>query len=352
MGGTHHVSPRWVRSPRFWVSTVTLLLVAGIVIAAWPTMVDAARSLPLANPWIMALLVPVQLASFAVTGEALFAYLRARGELRGMRPLTAMRMSLEFNFANHMLPSGGAAGITYASWKLAGMGVPAARGTLAQLARFAVTFVSFSIMLLAAATWLLASGQGTPAVLWSAAGVGALALGATGGGALLLRRRRPLHRVAGVVVRVANWGAHIVGRPAGVRTETVVRFFDGLHVELREILRDPRALRAPFAWSFLVHVCDAGLFWIALAAFGLRADPALVFVAYGLAIVASMIVTTPNGVGAYEVVMIGLLVAGGLPSVLTVAAITLARAILLVGTIVFGWAFYQHSVARGGRRGP
>ncbi|WP_396453273.1 YbhN family protein [Leucobacter aridicollis] len=334
------------------MSTVTLILVAGIVIAAWPTMVDAARSLPLANPWIMALLVPVQLASFAVTGEALFAYLRARGELRGMRPLTAMRMSLEFNFANHMLPSGGAAGITYASWKLAGMGVPAARGTLAQLARFAVTFVSFSIMLLAAATWLLASGQGTPAVLWSAAGVGALALGATGGGALLLRRRRPLHRVAGVVVRVANWGAHIVGRPAGVRTEPVVRFFDGLHVELREILRDPRALRAPFAWSFLVHVCDAGLFWIALAAFGLRADPALVFVAYGLATVASMVVTTPNGVGAYEVVMIGLLVAGGLPSALTVAAITLARAILLAGTIVFGWAFYQHSVARGGRRGP
>ncbi|GAA1316398.1 hypothetical protein ACFSWE_14835 [Leucobacter albus] len=50
--------------------------------------------------------------------------------------------------------------------------------------------------------------------------------------------------------------------------------------------------------------------------------------------------------------MIGLLVAGGLPSTLTVAAITLARVILLLGTIVFGWALYQHSVARGGRRDP
>lgn len=340
----------WARSPRFWISATTLCLVAGIVVTAWPTVLDAARSLPLVNPWIIALLVPLQLLSFAVTGEALFSYLRARGELRGMRPLTAMRVSLEFNFANHMLPSGGAAGITYASWKLAGMGVPAAKGTLAQLARFAVTFVSFSIVLLAAAIWLVSSGQGTPLVMWSAAGVGALALAVTGGGVLLLRRRRPLHRLAGVVVRVANWGGRILGRPAGVRMETVVRFFDGLHVELMEILRSPRALRAPFAWSFLVHACDAGLFWVALAAFGMRADPALVFVAYGLATVVSMVVTTPNGVGPYEVVMIGLLASGGLPNALVVAAITLARVILLVGTIVFGWAFYQHSVARGGRQ--
>lgn len=131
-----------------------------------------------------------------------------------------------------------------------------------------------------------------------------------------------------------------------------MRFFDGLHLELRALLAEPRTLLPPFAWSFLLHLCDAGLFWVALASIGVLADPALVFVAYGLATVASMVITTPNGVGAYEVVMIGLLVAGGMPSTLTVAAITLARVILLLGTIVFGWAFYQHSVARGGRRDP
>lgn len=339
----------WYRSPRVWISALTALIVAAIVAAAWPTVVEAFRSLPLVNLWVLALLVPVQLASFAVTGEALFSFLRARGELRGMRPLTAIRMSLEFNFANHMLPSGGAAGITYTSWKLAGLGVAPAKGTLAQLARFAVTFVSFSVLLLAAAVWLMASGQGTSVVLWSAAGVGALAVGAVGGGALLLLRRRALHRFAWGVAGLANRAGRIVGRPGIVRPASLLRFFDGLHVELRAILEQPRTLLQPFAWSFVLHICDAGLFWIALASIGLRADPALVFIAYGLATVTSMVVTTPNGVGAYEVVMIGLLVAGGLPNALVVAAITLARAILLVGTIVFGWAFYQHSIARFGR---
>lgn len=340
---------RWYLSPRVWISILTALLVVAIVVAAWPTVLEAFRSLPLVNPWIMALLVPVQLASFAVTGEALFAFLRARGELRGVRPLTAIRMSLEFNFANHMLPSGGAAGITYTSWKLSGMGVAPAKGTLAQLARFAVTFASFSILLAAAAVWLIASGQGTPSALWAAAGVGTLAVAGTTAGVLLLRRRRALHRLAGGVARVVNGAGRLVGRPQAVRPQTLVRFFDGLHVEVRAILAQPRTLLAPFAWSFVLHICDAGLFWIALASFGLHADPALVFIAYGLATVTSMVVTTPNGVGAYEVVMISLLVAGGLPSALAVAAITLARAILLLGTIVFGWAFYQHSVARSGR---
>src|SRR5690606_4284057 len=144
-----------------WVSIVTAVLVAVIIWQAWPNVVDAWHSLSKVNLWIFALLLPVQLASYAATGEALFSYLRSRGELHGMRPLTAMRMSLEFNFANHMLPSGGAAGIAYTSWKLSTLGVPPSRGTIAQLAKFGVTFISFSAMLAVAGVSLLTSGHGS-----------------------------------------------------------------------------------------------------------------------------------------------------------------------------------------------
>lgn len=343
------MKPPWYRSLRFWVSAITFALVGVIVYAAWPTMVEAFHSLSQVNLWVLALLVPVQLASFTVTGESLFSFLRARGELQGMHPFTAMRMSLEFNFANHMLPSGGAAGLTYTSWKLSSLGVAPAKATLAQLARFALTFVSFSLVLLAATIWLIASGQSSPPVLWSALGVGVLSVGVTLGGTILFRNRRALHRFAGFVTRVANGAGKLIGKPALVDPITIVRFFDGMHLELRAITEQPRALVTPFAWSFLIHVFDAGLFWVALAAFGIYADPALVFVAYGMSTVVSMVITTPNGVGAYEIVMIGLLVSGGLPNATVVAAITLARAVLLAGTIAFGWIFYQHSISRAGR---
>ena len=343
---------RWLRSPRFWLSAISLVLVAAVVIAAWPTVVDAFHRIDQMDPWVMSLLIPVQLASYAATGASLFSYLRARGELRGMHPLTAMRMSLEFNFANHMLPSGGAAGITYTSWKLSTIGISPAQGTLAQLARFAVTFVSFSLLLACAGVWLISSGRGTPVVLGVAAGVAVLAIGGTAGGALLLRRRRTLQRAAHALARAINWVGRLGTRAQIVSPGWLVRLADGLHREYRAVALQPRALRAPFAWSFLVHVCDAGLFWIALWAFGVVADPALVFVSYGVATVASMVVTTPNGVGAYEVVMVGTLVAGGLTGGAVVAAIAVARVILLLGTVAFGWVFYQHSLARAGRSAP
>lgn len=327
-----------------WISIVTAVLVAVIIWQAWPNVVDAWHSLSQVNLWIFALLLPVQLASYAATGESLFSFLRARGELRGMHPLTAMRMSLEFNFANHMLPSGGAAGIAYTSWKLSTLGIAASRGTIAQLAKFGVTFLSFSIMLAVAGIHLLISGGGSTSVLWAAAGIGVLALVGVTLGVWIFGRRRLLHRVAGVVLRVARWGMRVLRIRKTLEAVTLVRFVDGLHLEVREIIAQPRTLVTPFLWSFVVNACDAALFWIALASFGVYPDPALVFVAYGVATVASMIIVTPNGVGAYEVVMVATFVSGGLDPSITIAAIVLARAVLLLGTIVFGWGFYQHSV--------
>lgn len=338
----------WHRSIRFWVSLVTAGAVGLIVWGAWPTILEAAASLADVTPWILALLLPCQLLSFALTGEVLFSFLRARGELKGMHPLAGVRMSLEFNFANHMLPSGGAAGIAYTTWKLGTLGVPASRGTIGQLARFGVTFVSFSVLLAVAAASLAIAGTGSAAVYGIAGAVGGLAVVATVAGVLLLRRRRMLHRFAGFVVGAVNRAARIARVKRRLPLIPVIRFLDGAHVEVREITRDPRALVVPFLLSFGVNAADAGLFVIALLAFDLPADPALIFVAYGIATVASMIIVTPNGVGAYEVVLIATLVAGGLVAGPTTAAIVMARTILLIGTIVFGWGFYQHSVATAG----
>lgn len=340
--------PPWYRSLRFWTSVITAVIVALIVWSAWPTVVDAAKSVGRVNPWILALLVPLQLASFAATGEVLFSFLRSQGEMRKMHPLTAMRMSLEFNFANHMLPAGGSAGLAYSTWKLNTLGVGASRATFAQLARFAVTFASFLFLLIVSAGWLILSGHSDPGVLLLAGGVGTLAVVITIGGVILLRRRRMLHRFAGVVSRIVGLLSRLTRKPRALDTVTLVRFFDGLHLELRGLLSRPRRLVAPLAWSLAVNAIDAGLFWVALVAFGIAPDPAVVFVAYGVATVASMVILTPNGVGGYEIAMVGVLVTGGVDAEIAIAAVVLARVILLLGTIAFGWLFYQHSIATAG----
>lgn len=338
----------WFRSGRFWVSIATAVVVAIIVWGAWPQMMDAVASLSRVNPAVLALVVPVQLASFAATGEVLFAFLRSRGDISRVGPVAAMRMSLEFNFANHMLPSAGAAGLAYTSWKLRTLGVPASRGTLAQLVRFGVTFASFVLLLLTAAVFLIISGQGSPEILLLAVLIGALAVGALIGSALLLRRRRTLHGFARALAAALRHAAAVVRRPSPIDSVALVRFFDGLHLEYREAVRRPRGLVAPFLWSFLVHALDAGILWVGLAAFGIIVDPALLFVAYGMATLASIVILTPNGVGGYEVILVATLFAGGVSGGAVIAAIVVVRVVQMLGTIAFGWGFYQHSVATAG----
>lgn len=339
---------RWYRSGRFWVSAATFVIVGLLVAGAWPRVLDAFGSLSRVHLGILALLLPIQLVSFWATGETLFSFLRARGELAGLHPLTAVRMSLEFNFANHMLPSGGAAGIAYTSWKLGTLGVNPSRGTLAQLVRFAVTFASFSLLLIAATIWLERAGQAPPLVVWAAGLVGGVAILGIALGLWLFRRRRALHRFAGAITGIANRALRLVRSKRRVDPVVLVRFLDGMFLELREVVAQPRTLIVPFLWSFLVNAADASLFVVALLAFGMTPDPGLVFVAYGLATLASIVVITPNGLGAYELAMVLTLVSGGLPQGETIAAIVLARVVLLLGTIVFGWGFYQHSVITSG----
>lgn len=337
----------WFKSLRFWLSTLTLVLVFAIVWAAWPNVVEAFSHLREVNPWILALLVPIQLLSWAFTGEVLFSYLRSRGELKGMHPFTAMRMSLEFNFANHMLPSGGAAGLTYATWKLGTLGVSASRGTLAQLVRFGVTFVSFSILLAIAAVWLWFSGHGTTQVIWIAAIVGSATLLITLLGVIVLPREKLQLKLARGLARFASFFTRLFGKPP-VSPVPLEKFFGGMAAEAKIVGQDPKSLIAPFLWSFAVNILDASLYWIALAAFGFYGDPAVVFVAYGIATIASLVIPTPNGVGGYELSMIGTMTSGGFPLTLTTAAVVLARVLLMLMTIVFGWVFYQASISRAG----
>jgi len=342
---------RWYSSFRFWISALTILLVALAVWAAHEQIAQAFAALGRVNIWVLLLIVPIQLVDFWVTGETLFSYLRARGELRGVHPFTAMRMSLEFNFANHMLPSGGAAGIAYTSWKLGMLGVTGSRSTVAQLVRFAVTFATFAAMLVVAVVVLIVEGKATGAVIWPAAVVGVVAVGAVVGGGLLLSRERLMRRVVVGITRAINWVTRLVVRRPMLDVDRAMGYAEGLHVEFSEVMTDRRPLLAPLLWSLVINVVESSMFWVALAAFGYYADPALVFIAYGLATIMSLIIVTPNGAGAYELVMIGYLVAGGAPSDTVIAAVVLARVILLFGNILFGWAFYQATIIKAGREG-
>src|SRR5690606_37650111 len=80
-------------------------------------------------------------------GEMIFSYLRAKKSINNVHPLELARMSLEMNFVNHVLPSGGVSGVSYMGWRLGKFGVSAGRATMAQVVRYVMSFVAFIALL-------------------------------------------------------------------------------------------------------------------------------------------------------------------------------------------------------------
>ena len=337
---------------RTWLSIITLTLLAVVVVAAWGDIREAFGYLGKVDLWILALIIPVQFVSYFATGEMIFSYLRAKGNIRELNVLKVTRMALELNFVNHVFPSGGAAGAAYFSWLLSRHGVSSGRAIMAQIVRFALTFLSFVLLLLVALTVLIIDHSVDRVTILLSLLLAVLAVGATIGGMYLLGSKKRLDAFATWLTRSVNRIVRRVtrGKKRSILKETAITtFFVDIHDDFLAIRRDKKILTKPFLWAILANIMDVVLIYIAFWSFGVQVNPALIFIAFGLASIAGAVVVTPGGAGVYELVMVAFLTSAGVPSTTAIAGTLLARVLLMLLTIVFGYAFYQFTVVKYGK---
>jgi len=337
---------------RTWFSIITLSLLAIVVIAAWSDIREAFRYLGQVNLWIIALMIPAQFISYFATGEMIFSYLRAKGNVRDLSVLRVTRMSLELNFINHVFPSGGAAGVAYFSWLLGRHGVSSGRATMAQIVRFALTFVSFVLLLIVALAILIIDHSVDRMIILMSLLLVVLAVGGTIGGIFLLSNRK---RLSGFSIWLTTFVNKTVSWMTRRRRQQVLdasvigTFFEDIHDDYIAIRRDKKILTKPFLWSLLANVMDVALIYIAFWSFGVQVNPAIIFIAFGLSSVTSALAVTPGGAGVYEAVMIAFLGSAGVSLDVAIAGTLLARVLLMLGTIAFGYVFYQLTVVKYGK---
>lgn len=335
------------------MSILTLALLALVIFAAWDDIKQAVILMGQVNIGVLLLLLPLQLFSYYAAGSMIFSYLRAKGNLQTMNHWSMARLALEFNFVNHVLPSGGAAGFSYMAWVLRKHGVSGSRSTMAQVIRFFLTFVTFILLLFVAMIQLGLSGRADRTILLVAI---ALAVATTGIIFLFVwlvrnqaRLKRFSQRLTRLVNRVVAWVTR--NRKKDLAKEaTIFGFFDGLHDDYLAIRKDRKILVVPFFWGMITNILDVSLIWISFWALGYMIDPALLFIAFGIASVAGAISVTPGGAGVYEAVMVAFLAAAGVTPGVAIAGTLLARIILLAATILFGYIFYQLTVIKYGKR--
>lgn len=338
---------------RGWLTIVTTALLVLLIIGAWPKIMQAWGLIGQINLWILVLLIPLQFLSYYVTGEIIFSYLRAKGELQTMSHWRMTRTALELNFVNHILPSGGAAGFSYLGWILAKFGVRPGRSTMAQIIRFALTFLSFIVLLVVAVIILIIDHQMSRMVILMSFILAVLAIGATIGLVYVIGSQSRLQKFSHWLTRLCN---RVVAKVTRGRKQDVLKpsvlleFFDDLHGDFMQIKREKKVLTWPFVWALIANMLDVALLFVAFWALGFPLNPATLFVAFGISSIVSAISVTPGGTGVYEAVMIAFLASSGVPPEMAIAGTLIARISLLVLTIGFGYIFYQLTVSKYGRR--
>lgn len=335
-----------------WLSIFTLVLIGVIIFFSRHELVRAWQLLEQVNIWILLLLIPGQILVYFAGGETMFSYLRDKGTIKHIPASDLTQMALEMNFVNHILPSGGVSGVSYMTWRLGRYNISPGRATMAQLVRFAMSFAAYIALLLVAVFVVTVDGSINRWIIFVSSFLVLIAVVGAMSGAYLLSSRRRMWLFSNWLVKSANRVVRKVtlGRKKYIITYgQVERFFTDMHFDYLALWKDKRILMKPFLWGILYSLGDVALFVITFWAMGTPINPAPILIAYGVAAMAGLVVITPGGAGAYEAIMIGFLAIAGLNRGEAIAGIVLTRVILLLGTVVFGYVFYQKSILKYGK---
>ena len=337
---------------RSWVTIITFVLLAITVYFAWPEIIQAWGLMGRVNLWIFALLIPVQILSYYAVGGLIFSYLEAKKRIPGLNHWKLTRISLELNFVNHIIPSGGVVGLTYLSWLLKDYGVSAGRATMSQIVRFLLTFVSFVFLMLLALVWMIFDHQvdRTLVIMCSILVFGTLMAVALF--IYVMSSQKRLNKFSAWVTRAGNAVIKFFtfGHKKNViKKAPIDNFFNDLHVDYLNIKKDKKILWKPFLWAVASQIFDVMLFWVTFWALGYFVNPAILLLGMGLSSLGSVISLVPAGAGVTEAIMVWFLASSGVPMDVSLAGTLLARVTLVAGTIVFGYFFYQATVSKNGK---
>lgn len=334
------------------MTAVTLLLLAIVIYSARDTLLHALELMSQVNIWILALVVPAVTVSYLASGEMVFSYLRQKGLIKDIKPTSLMRISMELNFVNHVLPSGGVSGVTYLNWRMGKLGVSPARATMAQAVRYVAGFASSSVLLLLSLLLVTIDGTVSRWVILMSAVLIIIMMASTGFLYLAVSNKQ---RCATIARNLTRWVNGLVRKVTLGKVQnlldakTVQTYFEDLNADYVELMQDKKLLIKPFLWGLLLVTMDIAMFWITFWALGTYVNPATILISYSLATIVGLLFVTPGGVGAYETIMASFIVMSGVSQADAIAGVILARTIILLVTIVGGYIFYQQAIVKYGK---
>jgi uncharacterized protein (TIRG00374 family) len=329
------------------INIVTIGALGILFYITWPQIQEGLREIGGAKWSIIALMIPLQIFNFYAVGMIYFSYLDNH-KYKKITKKNMLKVALELNFVNNVFPSGGVAGFTYLGYRFKHYDIPVARTTLAQTLRFALTFLSF-IILLFIGLFMLSFGESINGVtLFIGLTIAFITLFGTALGVFIVSDQKRITAFTAFLPKLINGIFKLFNRRKDtINVANIERLFIDLHKDYAELMRDGKRLKNPFLWALAVNVSEVLTIYLAYLALGHAVNPGAVILAYSVASFAGLISILPGGIGVYEALMTTTLTAAGVPKELALSATLIYRIFTMLVFVPIGFVLYQNALKKG-----
>ena len=339
------------------LSAITIVLVVVIAYNAFSevvemdgqtmTMLDATwYSMKNINIWVLLLIIPEQLLMYYAAGQIYFAFLRQRKDFT-ISQAKLTRISLEINFVNHALPSGGTSGLAYLIWRLKEFKITAGQISFVHILRYGICAIGNATQTLFAIVFVLLAGRvqaGGMWAIWLSALISFGIIGLIVVAWLIVRKKKNIDWLADTSSKFINSVVRKVTRGKKrkfLREEAVTKFFDDLRADYLKLKRNRGMLIKPMIWGLFYSFLELATYWVVACSLGHPEILPQIMIAEAVGSVVGTVMVTPGGMGGYEGAFIAVLVATGVDLQTATITVVVTRVFVLLGTIVSGWGFYQ-----------
>ncbi len=334
---------RW----RVVLTIITFIALLVLVYSLRHQILDVIKNLSRVNAAFLLLLIPIEVLNY----DAYARLYRKLFEILGhkVRYWPLFRLTVELNFVNHILPSGGVSGISYFSIQARNLGISTAKSTLAQITRLFLLFVSFQPLLVFGLLALAVKGHVNNLIMVVATSLITLLIVGTFVGIYIIESRSRINSFLTFITKFVNGLIQLV-RPRHPETINILaaqKSFDELHENYQIFKSKWRELKMPFIYTLIANITEIAALYVVYIAFGRLVNIGAVILAYAVANFAGLISVLPSGIGIYEALMTGVLAATGIPAELSIPVTVMYRVLNMFLQLAPGYYFYQKSLHRG-----
>jgi len=326
------------------VATVIALVV--MVIAIRHQLADTFNNLTKVNGWFLFLLIPVQILNYDAQTRLYQGLFKIVGNKLRYWPL--YKAAVELNFVNQVFPSGGVSGISYFGVRMRNAEITGGRATLIHIMKLVLLFLSFEGLLIFGLLALAIGGKANNFVILVTSSLTTLMVVGTLAFVMIIGSERRINATFTFVTRVLNRILHffLPHSPETINIKRVQHVFEELHSNYKLIESQWKELRWPFFWAFMANFTEVISIYVVYLAFGVWVNIGAVILAYAVANFAGLVSVMPGGVGVYEALMTGVLVASGVPAALSLPVTVMYRVLNTIIQLPPGYVLYHNTLHR------